>query len=688
MEAFVLMLWTFAVPLQGYVRQPSLSVSVMTQKQQDPWFSFSAVKESHPVTGDWDSFAEEETKQGEWFMGESLGYKATSVDGGVMEDHLEDAGPGLGEEASRVGTGVEVSNRHEGGIQSLDGEALEPRQFVLGDTDLIPVVTKAVTGTVDNTHSVFVGNQTASQNGDTAHSLLVGKQTVNQTVGTTHTPLVYQSVSQAVIVKGNESGPVRTQSTASKLTWTRTVTDRPLSGGQKGAVTMATNKKVNPLATVPIEFTSKSLVQGSRPPKKESVTTKESHGKEGKQKKVEEKEKKKPAKKDDKKQKKEAYFPYFKDDYCPTECACYGRVVQCSDKGVDTVPYGIPFNVRYMLLMNNRIESVPLDLLKEYLALEFLVLSNNQLTDGSVEGAFEGMARLKRLFLDRNRLASVPSDLPTSLEELRLDGNDVSVMSEAAWSRCPDLQILSLANNSLGVGSVPPGVFAPLANLRILSLNHNHLPTVPLRLPSRLRELYLHGNRIEQVAGGAFSAGSALLSLDLSSNRLVDKSLQKDSFQHALSLESLNLEGNLLSQLPRHLPKALRTLNLEGNAITSISKGAFVRLPYLENLGLSRNRIVQVAPRAFGSLANLHQLDLSHNRLQQVPRNIPPTLHSVSLSHNRIRSVPRDAFCSGGRTAAPSMLVRVQLEHNPINMGELDSRAFWCLRGFQVVHFY
>lgn len=352
------------------------------------------------------------------------------------------------------------------------------------------------------------------------------------------------------------------------------------------------------------------------------------------------------------------------------------------------VPYGIPFNVRYMLLMNNRIESVPLDLLKEYLALEFLVLSNNRLTDGSVEGAFEGMARLKRLFLDRNRLASVPSDLPASLEELCLDANAVSVMSEAAWSCCPGLQILSLANNSLGVGSVPPGVFAPLANLRILSLNHNHLSTVPLRLPLRLRELYLHGNHIKQVAGGMFSAGSALLSLDLSSNRLVDKSLQKDSFQHALFLESLNLEGNLLSQVPRHLPQALRTLNLEGNAITSISKVTFFRLPYLENLGLSRNRIVQVAPRAFGSLANLHQLDLSHNRLQQVPRNIPPTLHSVSLSHNRIRSVPRDAFCSWGKTAAPSMLVRVQLEHNPINMGELDSRAFWCLRGFQVVHFY
>lgn len=304
-----------------------LNVSVMAQNQQKPWFRSRTVKESRPVTGNWNTFAEEETKQGEWFMGESLGYKPTSVDSDVMEEHLEDAGPGIGEEASRVGTRVEVSNQHEGGIQSMDGEALEPQQFVLGDTDLLPVVTKAVTETVDNTHSLYVGNQTASQNGDTAHSLLVGKQTVNQTVGTTHTPLVYQNVSQAVTVKGDESGPVslvRNQSTGNKLTGTRTVTDRPLSGGQKGPVTMAMNKMVHPLVTVPIEFTRKSLDQGSRPPKKESMTTK-SNRKEGKQKKVETKEKKKPAKKDDKKQMKKVYFPYFKDDYCPAECACYGR---------------------------------------------------------------------------------------------------------------------------------------------------------------------------------------------------------------------------------------------------------------------------------------------------------------------------------------------------------------------------
>ncbi|KAJ1164174.1 hypothetical protein NDU88_004619 [Pleurodeles waltl] len=56
--------------------------------------------------------------------------------------------------------------------------------------------------------------------------------------------------------------------------------------------------------------------------------------------------------------------PYFEDNYCPAECACYGRVVQCSDKGLSKIPYGTPFNTRYLLLMNNKIDFIQLDLLK------------------------------------------------------------------------------------------------------------------------------------------------------------------------------------------------------------------------------------------------------------------------------------------------------------------------------------
>ncbi|XP_070978491.1 extracellular matrix protein 2 [Oncorhynchus clarkii lewisi] len=407
----------------------------------------------------------------------------------------------------------------------------------------------------------------------------------------------------------------------------------------------------------------------------------------------------KPLKKDNKtketkQEKKEgtnpAYFPYFKDSYCPPECACYGRVVQCSDKGLEKVPYGIPYNSRYVLLMNNRIDSIQLDLLNEYLSMEFLVLSNNRLTDGSIEGAFEGIPALRRLYLDRNLLESVPTDLPASLEELRLDNNQLNVMSEGAWANCPSLLVLSLSNNSLGNGNdtLPASVLSPLGSLRTLSLDHNRLASVPLGLPLSIRELYLRGNLIQQFPGEAFVGTSELVILDLSANRLTNHGLLRESLINATHLESLNLEGNQLKKVPRHLPSSLKTLNLEGNLISSLGKASFLHLPHLEHLGLARNKIARVASGAFRALPVLHQLDLCHNALSQVPRQLPRGLHSVALTHNKIHSVPRDAFCWGGSDPGLSSLVLVQLEHNLIDLGHMDAKAFHCLRGFQMVHFY
>ncbi|XP_031687303.1 extracellular matrix protein 2 [Oncorhynchus kisutch] len=407
----------------------------------------------------------------------------------------------------------------------------------------------------------------------------------------------------------------------------------------------------------------------------------------------------KPLKKDNKtketkQEKKEgtnpAYFPYFKDSYCPPECACYGRVVQCSDKGLVKVPYGIPYNSRYVLLMNNRIDSIQLDLLNEYLSMEFLVLSNNRLTDGSIEGAFEGIPALRRLYLDRNLLESVPTDLPASLEELRLDNNWLNVMSEGAWANCPGLLVLSLSNNSLGNGNdtLPGSVLSPLGSLRTLSLDRNRLASVPLGLPLSIRELYLRGNLIQQFPGEAFVGTSELVILDLSANRLTNHGLLRESLVNATHLESLNLEGNQLKKVPRHLPSSLKTLNLEGNLISSVGKASFLHLPHLEHLGLARNKIARVASGAFRALPVLHQLDLCHNALSQVPRQLPRGLHSVALTHNKIHSVPRDAFCWGGSDPGLSSLVLVQLEHNLIDLGHLDAKAFHCLRGFQMVHFY
>uniref|UniRef100_A0A3B3YM88 LRRNT domain-containing protein n=1 Tax=Poecilia mexicana TaxID=48701 RepID=A0A3B3YM88_9TELE len=297
-------------------------------------------------------------------------------------------------------------------------------------------------------------------------------------------------------------------------------------------------------------------------------------------------------------------FPHFMDDYCPPMCACYGRVVQCSNKGVEDFPYGIPYNAHYILLMNNHISSIQLDLLSEYSSMKFLSLRKKS-----------GIPVLKR---------------PLSGQESTSKSYDWTTIS---WRRC--LRRPGHTTTAWGIDL----------------------------------DLFLLETTLSNLTEGFFNGISQMLVLDLSANRLKSKGLLRDSLINATHLESLNLEGNKLKEVPRNLPNSLKTLNLEGNLISSIKKASFRNLDNLEHLGLARNEIFKVSAGAFKAL---HRLDLCHNKLHQVPRRLPEGLHSVALAYNKI-------------DLTLSRLVQVRLEHN---MGKLDVRAFRCLRGTQVVHFH
>ncbi|XP_028305487.1 podocan-like protein 1 [Gouania willdenowi] len=376
------------------------------------------------------------------------------------------------------------------------------------------------------------------------------------------------------------------------------------------------------------------------------------------------------------------------DNHCPSECVCFGSVVECSDRGVYKVPHGIPNNSSFISLKNNFISSIRMDLLHHLTSLQFLILSNNWLTDNSLRGVFkEGILALKHLYLDNNHLETVPVDLPRSLEELHLDNNYLRDLLEDSWLQCPFLSILSLSNNQLGHGSqsFPDGVLSPLFNLRTLNLSHNQLTSVPMGLPPSIIELYLKGNLIKQLHERTFIGMTKLEVLDFSGNKLTNDGLGNSL--NVTHLESLNLEANQLEQVPQTLPSSLKVLNLGSNLISSIKKVAFSNLKKLELLSVARNKVFEVAAGAFRALSFLHQLDFSHNTLQKVPRLLPRNVHSVSLSNNRIRSVPADAFCWGNQTLTIGRRVHVELENNLIDSGTLDPKVFRCIHENLVVHF-
>ncbi|XP_072341045.1 podocan [Scyliorhinus torazame] len=382
---------------------------------------------------------------------------------------------------------------------------------------------------------------------------------------------------------------------------------------------------------------------------------------------------------------KQTPVPYFEDNYCPPQCACYGRIVQCSDKGLNKIPYGIPFNTRNLFLMNNKIDLIPLDLLNEYMLLEFLVLNNNMLTDIGVEGTLEGMQKLTRLYMDQNNLSSVPANLPHSLEELLLNSNNISMISSNVLANCKNLKIISLNNNKIKDESIPPGAFKPVHNLQIIKMNDNLLTAVPVNLSTSLRELHLEGNQVRKISDKVFTNSSALIYLSLHDNQLNNKGIREKAFQHMSKLEYLDLSKNSLTAIPKLLPRSLKKLILQTNGITLIGKDAFPNMLNLEEIYLSHNQVSLVAFGAFRGLAGLRCLDLSHNRLLYVPRQLPSTLQYLYLHNNQIVDIPRDSLC--GHQWGKSRLILVRLEKNNFDLRQMDARALRCLRGYQVIHF-
>ncbi|XP_043943053.1 lumican-like [Protopterus annectens] len=336
--------------------------------------------------------------------------------------------------------------------------------------------------------------------------------------------------------------------------------------------------------------------------------------------------------------------------------------------------------------MNNKISFIQLDLLSEYISLEFLVLNNNNLTDGAVEGAFEGMQTLTRLYMDENYLSSIPADLPPTLQELRLNNNNITHMSKLAFAQCVGLKSISLNNNSITDESVVEGPFKDLKHLQIMHINYNFLETVPSNITMSLKELHLKGNRITSIPDDVFDTTAELQVLNLSHNKIINEKIRKKAFYYMIKLEHINLGYNNLSSVPKRLPQSLKTMLFEGNSIMYIKKGSIRHLINLEQVNFSNNKITAVAASAFKGLSSLRHLDISNNQLTEVPRQLPLTLQTAFLYNNHIDSVPRDSFCRKQRTE--SHLILVRLEGNKISNSNIDVTSLRCLRGYQVAYFY
>ncbi|KAJ8405180.1 hypothetical protein AAFF_G00321710 [Aldrovandia affinis] len=220
------------------------------------------------------------------------------------------------------------------------------------------------------------------------------------------------------------------------------------------------------------------------------------------------------------------------------------KVVYLYDNELDDFPMHLPPSLRELHLQDNNIRSLPRSALARLPLLEKLHLDDNSVSTVSIEDqAFADNPRLRLLFLSRNHLSSIPSGLPASLEELRLDDNRISTIPTHAFRGLSALRRLVLDGNLLANQRIADDTFSRLSNLTELSLVRNSLQTPPLNLPSsHLQRLYLQDNALAHVPRGSLDGMRRLQKLDLSGNNLT--TLPRGLFRDLESLAQLLVRGN------------------------------------------------------------------------------------------------------------------------------------------------
>lgn len=212
-------------------------------------------------------------------------------------------------------------------------------------------------------------------------------------------------------------------------------------------------------------------------------------------------------------------------------------------------------------------------------------------------------------------LINISCSIPT-LSVLQLRHNKLN--STDLFQACINITELDLEQNQIKI--VPVNSFRSIRGLRILSLSHNHLLSVPsaVRNVPTLAKLDLSFNNISLLDCHDFANMTRLRELSLEWNKI--SSLQQYVFKDLIRLQILKLHANQITKLnsafKMFLPN-LKQLRLNGNKLISIKHREFEGLQSLQNLSLHENQIMKLNNGAFIGLTNLTDIQLQSNAITE-----------------------------------------------------------------------
>lgn len=145
-------------------------------------------------------------------------------------------------------------------------------------------------------------------------------------------------------------------------------------------------------------------------------------------------------------------------------------------------------------MTNNKLSKFPSGLLNDKENLTSVSLQHNELTSEGIADAFKGPKKLLSLDLSHNKLKKLPAGVPSSMEILYADYNEIDKIGAGYLKKLPTLRYLRVSHNKLQDAGIPAGVFN-VTSLLELDLSFNKLQSIP-EINEQLEQLYLQANEI------------------------------------------------------------------------------------------------------------------------------------------------------------------------------------------------
>ncbi|XP_068275999.1 extracellular matrix protein 2 isoform X2 [Nyctibius grandis] len=205
----------------------------------------------------------------------------------------------------------------------------------------------------------------------------------------------------------------------------------------------------------------------------------------------------------------------------PSGCSTSDTTVSCINAKLTQIPPISDPDLTSLDLTGNSITTIADEAFNGIPNLEWIDLSKNNITSPGIgPQAFKILKKLKRLYLDGNMLVHIPSELPSTLEEIKINDNHLHAIDEDGLQDLKNLVTLELEGNKLSEANVSPLAFYPLKSLSYLRLGRNKFRIIPQGLPATLEELYLENNQIEEVSEICFNHTRNINVIVLKHNKL------------------------------------------------------------------------------------------------------------------------------------------------------------------------